>query len=117
MNITKKLKNRFAVKAAELEKAFNPYKAKATKYNISGEQRYLYGDKSYTEDEIAKAYIDTAAKEIESGYTERMVGYYDKWHRYRMADEGTAYDAGARMAADDPKCPHDFQIIEFNTYA
>ena len=87
--ITKALKKRFEEKAKELCERYNPYR-----------------------EQIDVEYIDTAVKDIQYGYEQRMAGYMDKWYRYNHADEGAAYEAGQRMAADTGKCPEEFTIIE-----
>ena len=116
MRITKAMKAEFQRKAEELVKRYNPYKEKATRYFIDSKPTYIYNGVHYSEKEIDDAYIETATKDIERGYEERMVGYYDKWYRYSHADEGAAYDAGQRIATENPKCSTEFNIIEFNTY-
>ena len=112
MRITKAMKEKFRIKAEELANRYNPYRRKATKYFINGNPVYIWCGKHYTERELYEAYVETATKDIERGYEERMVGYYDKWYRYNHADEGSAYDAGQRMATKNPKCSTEFNIIE-----
>lgn len=89
----------------------NPYKQKAVQFYVDMRPMYLYVGCRMTEAEIDAEYIKTAKKDIENGYKERMVGYYDKWYRYNRADEGRAYDLGVRYAADQPKCSAEFNII------
>ena len=112
MKITKKMKEEFLEKAIELALSYNPYIKEATPYMIDGKEMYIYAGESMTREQIDDAYINTAAKDIEQGYSERMSGYYDKWFRYERTDEGRAYDAGQRIAADREKCPREFHIIE-----
>lgn len=112
MRITKELKKQFEAKARELCAAYNPYIEESIKYAIGGVPRFLRGNQSFTREQIDADYIETASKDIQRGYEERMVGSYDKWYRYSHADEGKAYDAGQRMAADNPKCPAEFTVIE-----
>lgn len=112
MRITEKLKKQFENKAKELCAEYNPYIKNCIEYAIDGSPRYLYGDVSLTKEQIDAEYIKTASKDIQKGYEERMVGYYDKWYRYSRSDEGCAYDAGQRIASSSPKCPEHFNIIE-----
>ena len=62
--------------------------------------------------ELDAEYIKTASKDIECGYRDRMVGYYDKWYRYNRADEGRAYDLGVRKAVETEGCADGMRIIE-----
>lgn len=112
MKITKAMKKMFENKARELVQSYNPYIKRSVEYAIGGTPMFIFLDKSMTKEEIDNAYIETAVKDIQAGYEQRMVGYYDKWYRYNHSDEGRAYDAGQRMAADTDKCPDEFQIIE-----
>lgn len=113
MRITKALKTQFEEKAKQLVGECNPYTKKAIAYFIGGKQMFLgFDNQSFTKEEIDQNYFETACKDIQRGYEERMVGWYDKWYRYSRTDEGRAYDAGQRMAADNPKCPAEFNIIE-----
>ena len=91
----------------------NPYIEKATMFMIDRAERYIYADKIMTRAELDNAYLETAKKDIECGYRDRMVGYYDKWYRYSHADEGRAYDLGVRYATEQPKCSGEFHIIEY----
>lgn len=90
----------------------NPYINGAIRYNVDGETRYLYAGESMTRENIDRAYIETASKDIRNGYNERGVGYYDKWYRYSRADNGRAYDFGQRLAAQTTGCSEEFHIIE-----
>ena len=92
--------------------AGNPYKKVATRFFLGQETRYLAWGEVKTEKELDEDYLVSARHEIEQGYKERMVGYYDKWHRYTRADEGRAYDLGVKEAVNDPKCSEEFHIIE-----
>lgn len=112
MRITKELKKAFADKAQELVQRYNPYIARATKYAVGDVPMYLYAGKSMTKEQIDDCYLETALHDMQRGYEERMVGFYDKWYRYSHADEGAAYDIGVRMAADNPKCRPECQYIE-----
>lgn len=116
MRITKAMKAEFKTKAEEIARRYNPYKEKAIRYFIGGKPTYIWANGHYNEQEIFEAYVETATKDIERGYEERMVGYYDKWYRYSHADEGHAYDVGQRLATENPKCSTEFNIIEYNTY-
>lgn len=107
--ITKKQITELAAKA--LEKG-NPYIKSATKYMMGGKPMYLYANEKMTKEDIDRAYMETAAKDIQYGYEQRAVGYYDKWYRYNRADDGRAYDLGCRLAADTAGCKELFQIIE-----
>lgn len=112
MRITKALKKQFEDKAIELVKEHNPYIKDSIQYAIGGTPMYLFAEKPMTREEIDSAYVETAVKDITKGYEERMVGYYDKWYRYTRIDEGRAYDAGQKMATENPKCSAEFHIIE-----
>lgn len=93
----------------------NPYKKIFTHFYVDMQDRYLLQNGSVkTEEELNLAYIDTAKKDIQSGYNDRMVGYYDKWYRYSRADEGRAYDIGCQLAMESPDCSDEFHIIEVN---
>lgn len=61
--------------------------------------------------ELDAEYLKTASKDVEFGYRDRMVGYYDKWYRYNRADEGRAYDLGVRRAACTNGCEPEMRII------
>lgn len=115
--ITKALKKRFEEKAKELCERYNPYREDrecSTPYFIGKTPMFYFKalNKSLTKEQIDVEYIDTAVKDIQYGYEQRMAGYMDKWYRYNHADEGAAYEAGQRMAADTGKCPEEFTIIE-----
>ena len=112
MKITKELKERFLEKAIELALSYNPYIKEAIPYAIDGKEMYIYAGESLTREQIDDAYIKTAVYDIEHGFSERMVGYYDKWYRYSRTDEGRAYDEGQKMAAEREKCPREFHVIE-----
>ena len=114
MRITKALKKQFEDKARELVVRYNPYIKQAVKYAVDSVTMFLYEGQVMTLNEINQAYFDTAVKDIEYGYKQRMVGYYDKWYRYSHADNGAAYDVGQRIATDTGKCVNNFQIIEYN---
>ncbi|MBR0542495.1 MAG: hypothetical protein IJK26_09900 [Clostridia bacterium] len=114
MRITKALQKQFEEKARELVARYNPYANKrdrSTLYFIDGKPMYLFLGKSLTQEQIDAEYYETCLKDIQAGYEQRMTGYYDKWYRYNHADEGTAYDAGCRMAADNPKCKNECTYI------
>ena len=66
-----------------------------------------------TLDELKEEYKKTMTKDIQQGYNERQVGYYDKWYRYCRFDSGFAYDIGVRTCIDnDAVATENFQIIE-----
>ncbi len=90
----------------------NPYIKMAVKYMMGGKPMFLYANEKMTKEDIDKAYMETAAKDIKWGYEQRGVGYYDKWYRYNRADEGRAYDLGVRLAAETAGCRELFDIIE-----
>lgn len=115
MRITKELKKKFSEKAKELAEKYNPYIDSAIEYAIDMKPMFLFQGESMTKEEIDNAYVETAVKDIERGYTERMVGYYDKWCRCNHPDEGAAYDAGQKIAADTGKCPEEFQVIDLQS--
>lgn len=115
--ITKALKKQFEEKAKELCEEYNPYREdreRSIPYFIGKTPMFYFKalNKSLTKEQIDAEYIDTAVKDIQYGYEQRMAGYMDKWYRYNHADEGAAYEAGQRMAADTGKCPEEFRIIE-----
>ena len=93
----------------------NPYMNRVIRYQIGGEDRYFFkgaDGSDYTREQIDEEYLKTARHDIELGYKDRSVGYYDKWYRYNHADEGRAYDLGVRYATTENKCPCEFHIIE-----
>lgn len=90
----------------------NPYIKAAVKYMMGGKPMFLYANEKMTKEDIDKAYMETAAKDIQYGYEQRAVGYYDKWYRYNRADEGRAYDMGCWVAANTANCKELFNIIE-----
>lgn len=93
----------------------NPYKKISVHFYKDMQDHYILQDGSVkTEAEINLVYMNTAKRDIQSGYNDRMVGYYDKWYRYERADEGRAYDIGCQLAMDNPKCSEEFHIIEIN---
>lgn len=112
MKITKDLQKLFAEKAVELALDYNPYLHNATPYAIDGREMYIYAGKSMTREQIDEAYVETAVKDIQKGFEERMSGYYDKWYRYERMDCGIAYDTGQHLAAEREKCPKQFRVIE-----
>lgn len=112
MKITKAMEKAFAEKARELVARRNPYIEKAIEYFKGKVVMYLYANQSMTKEEIDDAYFKTALKDIKAGFSERMVGYYDKWYRYSRTDEGAAYDAGTAFAVRQASCPIDYTIIE-----
>ena len=97
---------------AEVIAAGNPYMVGAVKFFIDHKPMYIYGTQTYSAEELNEAYRKTARHDIENGYKERNVGYYDKWYRYCRADEGRAYDKGVRLAIDSGKAPAEYHIIE-----
>ena len=111
MRITKAMKAEFKTKAEEIARRYNPYKEKAIRYFIGGKPTYIWANGHYNEQEIFEAYVETATKDIERGYEERMVGYYDKWYRYSRADSGRAYDLGVRLASNTCGCVQEMHII------
>lgn len=102
--MTKEMFNVITDTARKMAEQYNPYKEKATKYYIANEPMYVWRDTHYTETEILEAYIETAIRDMIRGYEMRLIGFYDKWYRYNHADEGRAYDAGQKMATENPKC-------------
>lgn len=97
--------------AQEALRRGNPYLNNARAYPYGGQILYLYGERLYSEQELNDAYLETAMKDVKSGYGERGAGYYDKWYRYTRADGGRAYDLGVRLAADTPGCCQECQFI------
>lgn len=87
----------------------NPYIEKASKIS---DDKFQYFDRVYYLKELVDSYRDTASKDIEVGYRDRMVGYYDKWYRYSRQDGGRAYDMGVKLALANPKCKQEFHVIE-----
>ena len=98
--------------AQVLERWGNPYIREAVKYMIDGKPMFLYAGERMTKEEIDKAYLETASKDIREGYNQRAIGWYDKWYRYNRKDDGRAYDMGCRLATADPKCAENLNIIE-----
>ena len=109
MGLKKSDIKRLAQKA--LEATGNPYIQKAYVSYVGDEIRYHYARQIMTEDEIDQAYLETAEHDIQAGFNDRMVGYYDKWYRYNHADEGYAYDLGVKEATKMPKCVDEMTII------
>lgn len=102
-------------KAFEALNGGNPYKKLCTHFYMDMQNHYILPDGSVkTEVELNLEYIKTAETDIQSGYHDRMVGYYDKWYRYTRADEGRAYDIGCQLALKNPECADEFHIIEVN---
>ena len=89
----------------------NPYIKKSVQFFIDHTPMYLYAGQMMTKEQLDTEYAKTAEHDIQMGYKDRMVGYYDKWYRYSHADEGRAYDLGVRIATASPKCPEEFNII------
>lgn len=103
-----------------LEKGFKVWVANAKKehnaisyYEGTTPCLMIYGAWHNTLDELKEEYKKTMTKDIESGYKERQVGYYDKWYRYCRFDGGFAYDLGVRTCIDNDDVKSDnFQLIE-----
>lgn len=89
----------------------NPYINGAIKYFIDRRPMFIWHGDVYTQEELDQAYLETASKDIQKGFEERMVGYYDKWYRYNHADEGRAYDEGVKAATAEPQCKEEMTII------
>lgn len=108
------------IKRAEIREAAervtaleNPYIAQSIEFYIDRKKVYLFANDIYTEEQLKEEYTKTARKDIEAGYKDRAVGYYDKWYRYSRADGGRAYDAGVLLATSvNDDCPKDMRIIE-----
>lgn len=99
--------------AERLVKTYNPYIKGSIQFFIDQEARYIWKDgRVYTKDQLDDSYMDMAMKDIERGYNERGVGYYDKWYRYNHADEGRAYDEGCKLACAVIGCCETMTIIE-----
>ena len=92
----------------------NPYIRESIHYYKDKEDMYLFNGEIYDKQGIAKAYLETASRDIRMGFSDRMVGYYDKWYRYNHSDSGTAYDIGQRYASETYKCPDEVIFIEIN---
>lgn len=90
----------------------NPYIDKATKFFVDKVETYLIFDEVMSLEQINNEYHKTVQKDIERGYKDRMVGYYDKWCRYSRIDEGRAYDLGVKFALEQNDCPDEMHIIE-----
>lgn len=99
---------------AKVMAAGNPYIRKATQFFIDHKPMYLHGGEFMTAEQLNAEYRKTAEHDIQNGYKERKVGWYDKWYRYSRADEGRAYDEGVRMAVESGKAPDEYNIIEIN---
>lgn len=102
------LKEVFYANAKKLVKEGNPYVAKS----INRNGIFFFDGDALTREELDEVYLDTVIRDIARGYEERMVGYYDKWYRYNHADNGKAYDLGAKLATNNPKCVKNLRIIE-----
>ena len=105
-------KNKVIELSNEALKFGNPYIEKSIKYFIGTIEHYIYAHVSMNKEEIDAEYLKTAQHDIQCGYNDRKVGYYDKWYRYNHADEGRAYDLGVKFATQENKCPEEFYIIE-----
>ena len=105
-------KERLNEAIAKVMAAGNPYIDRSTMFYKDRSLLYLYGGTVLTAEEINTAYRNTVKHDIEAGYKERMVGYYDKWYRYTRADSGRAYDEGVRIATESEKAPAEYHIIE-----
>lgn len=113
MKITKEIAKKIENKARELVAEYNPYLAESIKYFIDMKPMFLYAGEAMTREEIDNAYLETALKDARKGFEERRAGYYDKYYRYSRTDEGKAYDAGQKIAADNYQCP-ELTVIECN---
>ena len=108
--LTKKLLGELVEKALQTE---NPYISNSTIYAIDKVTHYIFADgKSYTKEELDTEYRKSAEKDIQNGYRDRMVGYYDKWYRYNKMDGGYAYDLGVKAATANSNCVSEMHIIE-----
>jgi hypothetical protein len=108
----KKLNKRSLESAlAIVVKAGNPYKNQSIQFFIDRQPRFIFKDEVYTTESLDQIYEQTATKDIEKGYADRMVGYYDKWYRYNRADNGRAYDKGVELAMNQPSCKEYMVII------
>ena len=103
--------------AQECVDTYNPYIGRSERLEcVSGGFLYRYLDnKLYTLEELNKSYFEHARKDIQFGVRDRVAGYYDKFYRYNMADDGAAYDKGVRYAADYLDCEEEMRIIPYNT--
>lgn len=112
MKITKSEIKELALKALSQG---NPYIENSIEHYVGTETKYVYRDgEIYTKEELDDEYLKTASKDIEQGFRNRMIGYYDKWFRYNRADEGRAYDLGCQYAVKQDKCSDEMRIIEVN---
>ena len=100
--------------AMDLVAKNNPYlkRPHSIAFNIGENPMYLYHNEFCPRAQLDSDYYETCIKDITAGYKERKAGYYDKWYRYARADEGAAYDAGVRLAAEESECSEEFHIIE-----
>lgn len=89
----------------------NPYITTAVKFFIDHKPVYLFGGEALTAEQLNEEYRKTAKKDIENGFKDRKVGYYDKWYRYSRADEGRAYDEGVKLALSCKDCVEEMHII------
>ena len=105
-------KNKINELANESLKAGNPYVERSIIFQIDNVDHYIFADSVHTKDQLDQKYLKTAKHDIEAGYKDRIVGYYDKWYRYNHSDEGRAYDLGVRFATTQDNCTQEMHIIE-----
>jgi hypothetical protein len=96
---------------AEVVTAGNPYKEKSIQYFIDKQPRFIYHNLVYTAEALDQIYKNTVKIDVEKGYADRMVGYYDKWYRYSREDNGKAYDKGVELATKEDECSEEVTFI------
>lgn len=96
---------------AKIVTAGNPYKYKSVLFFIDRQPRYIFNDTVYTVEELDEIYEQIVTRDIEKGYADRMVGYYDKWYRYNRIDNGKAYDKGVELATKEDECSEEVTFI------
>lgn len=114
MGINKALNNKAIEVAQQLCATYNPYKSTATERTITGSDLTVYEavtGELYTVEALDAEYVKTAKSDFIHGYSDRIVGYYDKWYRYNHADEGRAYDEGVKYAVSQSNCKEEMIII------
>lgn len=81
---------------------------------VGGSPRYLDPNtlQVFTEDEYNEMVAVRVQHDFETGYKDRILGYYDKWYRYNRSDNGKAYDEGVEKATMEDKCSSECKIIE-----
>lgn len=101
---------------SELVTAGNPYIGNSIQFFIDRQPRFIYKDKVYTSEELDEIYEQISTKDMQKGFSDRMVGFYDKWYRYNREDNGKAYDKGVELATKEDECSEEVTFIPSRRY-